>query len=34
MVSCYYLLKGREKDFAKKSILIASAFAILASAIA
>jgi cytochrome d ubiquinol oxidase subunit I len=26
MVSSYYLLKGREKDFAKKSLLIASTF--------
>lgn len=34
MVSCYYLLRGREKDFAKKSILIASTFALLASVIA
>jgi cytochrome d ubiquinol oxidase subunit I len=26
MISAWYLLKGREKDFAKKSILIASIF--------
>jgi cytochrome d ubiquinol oxidase subunit I len=26
MVSCYYLLKNREKDFAKKSILVAATF--------
>ncbi len=34
MVSCYYLLKWREKDFAKKSIIIAATFWLLASAIA
>lgn len=26
MVSCYYLLRGREKDFAKKSIVVAATF--------
>ncbi|MCK5537333.1 MAG: cytochrome ubiquinol oxidase subunit I [Bacteroidales bacterium] len=26
MVSCWYLLKGREKDFAKKSMIVASTF--------
>jgi cytochrome d ubiquinol oxidase subunit I len=26
MVSAYYLLKSREKEFAKKSLLIASSF--------
>jgi len=26
MISAWYLLRGREKDFAKKSILIASIF--------
>jgi len=34
MVSSYYLLKGREKDFAKKSIIVASTFGLLASIIA
>jgi cytochrome d ubiquinol oxidase subunit I len=29
MVSCYYLLKNREKDFAKKSILVAATFGFL-----
>jgi cytochrome d ubiquinol oxidase subunit I len=33
MISAWYLLKGREKDFAKKSILIASIFWFLASII-
>ncbi len=31
MVSCYYLLKWREKDFAKKSIIVASTFWLVAS---
>jgi len=34
MVSSYYLLKGREKDFAKKSLLIASTFWLIASIVA
>jgi cytochrome bd-type quinol oxidase subunit 1 len=34
MVSSYYLIKSRDKDFAKKSILIASIFGFLASTIA
>jgi len=34
MVSCYYLLKGREKDFAKKSILIAATFGLVGSVVA
>jgi len=33
MISCYYLLKGREKDFSKKSILVAATFGLLASVI-
>jgi len=34
MVSCYYLLKWREKDFAKKSILVATTFGFLWSMVA
>ncbi len=34
MVSSYYLIKNREKDFAKKSILIAATFGFLASLVA
>ena len=34
MVSCYYLLKWREKDFAKKSILVAATFGLLWSIVA
>ncbi len=31
MVSCWYLLKGREKEFAKKSLIVASTFWFVAS---
>jgi len=34
MVSSYYLLKGREKTFAKKSMLVASTFGFIASLVA
>ena len=34
MVSAYYLLKSREKEFAKKSLLIASSFWLIASLVA
>ncbi len=34
MVSSWYLLKGREKEFAKKSMLIASTFWLIASVVA
>ncbi len=34
MVSSWYLIKNREKDFAKKSILIAATFGLLASVVA
>ena len=34
MVSSWYLLKGREKDFAKKSLIVASTFGLIASIVA
>ncbi len=34
MVSCYYLLRWREKDFAKKSLIVASTFWLLGSIVA